>query len=538
MRLEQIELPVNNKLLVDYWSGNETLHSFFEYKLNDEAFQTRFHYLKSKHYYNKELAGIVRQYMDPLGISTNVEENLRALEKGAVAVVGGQQAGILTGPLYSVHKAISVILLAKEQSEKFGETVVPIFWIAGEDHDLDEINHTFTIADGVVRKKGYSERSKLKTMASETKISKEAAEQFIQSVFRDYGETVYTQDLYRQCIEQLEQSETFTDFFARLMNELFKNEGLLMIDAAFAPFRQLESGYFVRMIEQNEQIASTVVKQEHSLDEAGYGVPIDAQEDNANLFYVKDGERFLLTRKERNYQDANGFIALSEAELLEIAKYHPEQLSNNVVTRPLMQEMTIPVLAFVGGPGELAYWATLKDAFRVLDLQMPILVPRLNITLVERKIDQLLSDYRLTVPEVMEGRALTLKEKYIESVQDEQAKQSIAELKQLISERYEQLGQHLKTHNLELHSILDKNLEYHERQLDYLTQKIEQQVLLKHDKTIRQFDAMQCELYPNENYQERIFNPYQYLNSYGPKLIEDLCALPLALKNAHYVIRL
>lgn len=89
--------------------------------------------------------------MEPFGISEMVEENLNALEGGAVAVVGGQQAGILTGPLYSVHKAISVILLAKEQTIKLGEKIVPIFWIAGEDHDLDEINHTYTVVNSTIK---------------------------------------------------------------------------------------------------------------------------------------------------------------------------------------------------------------------------------------------------------------------------------------------------------------------------------------------------------------------------------------------------
>lgn len=127
MRLEQIELPVNNQLLDDYWSGSEKLKPFYEYEYNDESFITRFNYLKSKYYETKELSKIIRSYMEPLGISNKIEENLSALENGSVAIVGGQQAGILTGPLYSIHKAISVILLAKEQSEKLNERVVPIF---------------------------------------------------------------------------------------------------------------------------------------------------------------------------------------------------------------------------------------------------------------------------------------------------------------------------------------------------------------------------------------------------------------------------
>ena len=538
MRLEHIEIPVNNKLLADYWSGSEILHSFFEYEYNDEAFKTRFNYLKSKHYYYKELSSVIRQFMEPFGVSEKVEENLNALANGSVAVVGGQQAGILTGPLYSVHKAISVILLAKEQSRKLGEKIIPIFWIAGEDHDIEEINHTFTVVNGTIKKRAYSDRSKLKTMASTTEIQKEELERLISTIFKEYGETEYTHELYKSCINQLEKSITFTDFFARLMNELFKTEGLLMVDAAYTPFRKLESDFFVKIIELNAQISKAVVEKEQAMENTAYGSPILAKIENANLFYVQDGERFLLERKERNYQDSTGFITLTSEQLLEIAKNSPEQLSNNVVTRPLMQEMMIPVLAFVGGPGELAYWATLKDAFNVLDLQMPILAPRMNITLVERKIDQLLSTYGLSVLDIINGKAKSLKAQYVDSVQDTEAKQQLEALKCLVKEQYKTLEAHLKTQQLEMESIVDKNMKYHEMQFDYLSKKIEHQVLIKHDKTIRQFDLMQLEVCPNDSLQERVYNPYQYMNHYGPTLIQDLCALPLEIANKHYVIHL
>lgn len=538
MKLEQVELPVSNQLLFDYWSGGEKLQPFYQYEFNDHSFITRLDYLKSRYTNNEELSNIIRSYMKPLGISEKAEENLKHLEEGAVAVVGGQQAGILTGPLYSVHKAITVILLSKEQSEKLGEKVVPIFWIAGEDHDLEEINHTFTISNGNLKKQVYEKRSPKKTMASATKIQKDELINLVETIFNDYGETEYTQDLFKFVLQQIEQSDTFSDLFARIMNHLFKNEGLLLIDAAFPPFRKFETSFFVKMIEQNEEISKAVVEKEKLLDKEGYGTPISATTENANLFYVQDGERFLLERTTDGYQSSNGLIRFTEEQLLEIAKTSPENLSNNVVTRPLMQEMAIPVLAFVGGPGELAYWATLKDAFELLDLQMPILAPRLNITLLTRKVDQLLSNYNLTIAHVMDGSVQSLKEKFIDSVQDVEAKKHIAEMKELLNEHYDQLAVHLTEQQVKLLPILNKNKKYHEMQLEYLNKKIEQEVLAKHNKTIGQFNLLSAEIYPNENLQERVYNPFQYLNVYGTDLINDLCKLPMTISNTHYVVKL
>ena len=538
MKLEQIEIPVTNQLLADYWSDSKKLNPFYEYEYNDEAYRTRFNYLKSKHFNYKELSHIIRQFMEPIGISDEIEGNLNALANGSVAIVGGQQAGLLTGPLYSVHKAITVILLAKEQSEKLEERIVPIFWIAGEDHDLDEINHTYTIVEGKLKKRVYQEKSKKKTMASETELQKDQLRKLIDSIFYDFGETEYTNDLYKRCVDQLENSRTFTDFFARLFNDLFKNEGLLMIDAAFTPFRQYEAHFFTKIIHHNEMISKAVVEKENSFEGAGYGTPINASINNANLFYVHEGERYLLERKDDFYIDGTGLFKFTKEELLEVAQQNPEKLSNNVVTRPLMQEMALPVLAFVGGPGELAYWGTLKDAFKVLDLQMPILAPRLTITFIESKVERLLSKYQLSLQDVLVGEVSKLKERYLQSIQDDESKARIDEISETLKQQYAQLETYLNGQNLELNTTIEKNLMYHNRQFDYLSKKIEQQIHQKHGFALGQFDLLNVALYPNESLQERIFNPYQYINRYGQRLIHELCSLPLSISSRHNVIHL
>ncbi|WP_285397936.1 bacillithiol biosynthesis cysteine-adding enzyme BshC [Lysinibacillus sp. fls2-241-R2A-57] len=538
MKLESIRVPIKNRLLADYWSPNTAIHEFFEYEYNDKSFEKRVQYLDQHAHDQKELTAIIRQFMEPLGISKKANEHLQQLEQGAVAVVGGQQAGILTGPLYSVHKAISVITLAKEQSAKLQRPVVPVFWIAGEDHDLEEINHTYTLQGATIKKRAYGERSRRKTMASVTSINKESMTQVLNTIMKDIGETEFTEMLIKQLVDTLNKSETFTDFFAQLMNQLFKDEGLLMIDAADFKFRQYESKNFTRIIHKNEEIARVVTEKEVELERAGYGNPILASNEAANLFFVEDGERHLLERKNQLFVNVAANIKLSREELLEIANKHPEQLSNNVVTRPLMQEMTLPVLAFVGGPGELAYWATLKDAFSVLDLQMPIFAPRLHITIVTRHVEQLLRELHLNVADVWDGKALQLQEQFVAEVQDAEAKRQIQTMQQELFEKYAALQTYLEEQHLLLDKILTKNKENHLKQFEYLQQKIEQTVLNKHETTIRKFMTLQNELYPNEGLQERTYNPYQYFNEFGPMLIAEMLKQDYNVGNHHYLLYL
>lgn len=538
MKLEQIQSPVKNKLLADYWSENATIHSFFEYKYNEQAFQERAAYLQKGAYRTEELAKIIRNYMKPYGISEKSDAYLTELQQGAFVVVGGQQSGLLTGPLYSVHKAISVILLAKEQRQKLNTAVVPMFWIAGEDHDIEEINHTHTIVDAEVKKRSYSERSKLKTMASTTSLNQEALVQFVKTVFKDYGETEYTEQLLTDVLAHAEKSTTFTDFFTRLLNDLFKNHGLLLLDATDDSFRQYEKPYFEAIIKNNEEIAERVVAQEVKLGQAGYAMPISATEKNANLFFVKEGERFLLERKDGHFKNVLAHVNFTEQELLELAKNTPEALSNNVVTRPLMQEMTIPVLAFVGGPGELAYWATLKPAFESLQLQMPIFAPRLTITMLTRQVQAILQQHELTVTEALDNVIEQKLARFVEQIQDEKSKQMIEQMNAQLMQQYEQLAAYLQQENYHLEALIEKNKEYHDRQFQFLQSKIYKQDIEKHEVEIRQYKTIQSELYPNGGYQERIYSPYQYMNSYGPTLIDDLLDSGLNIYKQNHIVSL
>lgn len=537
MKLEQISLPVSNALLADYWSEQASIHSFFSYKFNEQSFEERAHYLKQKTYDREQLSEVIRSYMKRYGMSPQVELHLKQLQEGALAVVGGQQAGVLTGPLYSVYKAITVILLAKEQQQKLNTPVVPLFWIAGEDHDLEEINHTYTITANTVKKRGYSERSNRKTMASTTMLNKVSMKQFVQNVFKDFGETEHTDSLLQNVLQHVEANETFSQFFTALMNDLFAEFGLLMIDAAYEPFRQYESDFFEILIQHNEEISEVVVQQEQALSGAGYGTPIGAELTNANLFFVKEGERFLLERKGDFYTNVLGHIKLTKEELLQIAKEAPEQLSNNVVTRPLMQEMTIPVLAFVGGPGELAYWATLKRAFETIDLQMPIFAPRLNISIVSRQVQSLLNARGLTAQDAIANRIEQVKTEFIDSIQDEQAIQQVHLMNEMLQQQYDVLNTHLQQAGLKIDKTIKRNKLYHERQFNYLQSTIQQQVLLKHDTIISQFNLIAAELAPNGSFQERTFNPYQYLNRVGESLIRDLIKLPFSISPTHYIVK-
>lgn len=539
MILKKMALPVQNKVLHAYQNNEAFIHKYFDYPNEDSGYLERLNELASRKFKREELSEIIHAFMKPFGISAATEKHLKELqEEDAVTIVGGQQAGVLTGPLYSVHKAITVLLHAKEQREKLNVPVIPVFWVAGEDHDLNEINHVYAEVNGQVTKEQIQDKFVLKLMASDATFDREAMTTFVRGIFEKFGETSFTEGLLENVLEAIQQENTFTGFFVRLMNGLFAEEGLLFLDAAFEPLRQFESEYFCQLIEASDQIASMVVEKERVLQSDGFGLPIDAQEDATHLFYVHETGRMLLTKQNGKFVNESVGLAFTEDELLQIAKEQPALLSNNVVTRPLMQELVFPVLAFVGGAGELAYWAILKETFHHMKLKMPIFVPRMSITFVSRQTEKILQEQDLTVEDVMAGKATEKKSAFVAQAQNDRFIEQVEAIKEKVSAEYEKLTEWFEADDVMMNKLLEQNLSFHKKQFKYLKHKYEDAIYVKHDVTLRKFDQVESELYPESQLQERVYHPYVYLNEYGPSLIQDLLKLSFDNDGAHYLVYL
>jgi bacillithiol biosynthesis cysteine-adding enzyme BshC len=538
MKYEQIEQPHISSFLTDFNLRKPEMTDFFHYFPSEDSYKKRAEYLANHSVNRHELVRVIRSYMQSLPKSEKVEKHLQELEGNALVVIGGQQAGLLTGPLYSIHKAISVVLLAKQQRAELDQPVVPVFWIAGEDHDLDEINSTYSPANGRLLKHTYNDRPNRKLMASETTLDLEKVQAFIQNVFKHTVETVHTKKLYKKVNMLAAESVTYSDFFAKLMHDFFAHEGLLLIDAAYGPLRKFESPYFVQMIEHSNDISRLVVKQEELFSSSGYGKPIGAAVDNAHLFLVEDGERFLLKIQGESFINEQGNFNFTKSELIDIATNTPERLSNNVVTRPLMQEMVFPVLAFIGGPGELAYWGTFKTVFEHMNMKLPVIVPRLSMTLVDRKSYQYLNEIQLSVKDVFSGILNEKKLAFIESIQDTHSQKIIDDIQSTLNEQYERLAKHLKESNNPLEQILTKNLLNHEKQFTYLSHKIEDRMLTRHETALRKFRHIEGYIFPENSLQERVYSPIPFTNEVGETIIKELLSVPFEFNGKHTIIYL
>lgn len=537
MKLEEHYLAPSSKLMNDYINGEATIRHYFSYKPSEDEFARRFESLRHHDADRKKLSGIIRSFMARRDLTEAVQTNLKAFENGAPVVVTGQQAGLLSGPLYTVHKAISVIVLARQASEQLHTKVVPVFWIAGEDHDLAEISHLYREVNGRIDKLNFPHRKYGKHSASTAELNKEEIGIHLEEYFRSLPETVHTKQLHELAFGFLKNAQTFTEFFAEFLNFFFKEEGLLYIDAAYPELRKYESPYFVKMINRSKEMADAVLTTEQSLVRDGYAAAIEAEAEAANLFITIKGERILLHREEQQFIGNNGAVKLTKEELLEVAQTTPELLSNNVVTRPLMQEMVFPVLAFVGGPGEIAYWAALKKVFELMGMEMPVVMPRLGMTLVNRHVQVLLQKYQLSLVDVVERKKVEeLRNELYETVREKEAESLIEQLQQALVEEYDVIKRKFTSISGGLTPLVEKNLEIHLKQLAFLKKKLEDEVVLQNTVQFDHFDLLENELCPNGSLQERVFSPIPYMNEYGVDLVQRLLRLSYRYDKNHKII--
>jgi bacillithiol synthase len=544
MEMLNLSLPATNRFASSYLQQNPEVMSFFDYGFGNKAQdQERLVELKNRSFPREDIVNHIENFMEKYPSSPNVRLSLDKLkDPNSVVVIGGQQAGILTGPLYSIHKVISIIKLAEEKEKQLNIPVVPIFWIAGEDHDYHEVNHVYTISGKSLTKKVYPEKMLSKIMVSDIKLNEEICTKWAHEVLESLGEAEHTQEMKQFIDVAVRKSQNFVDFFAFIIMELFKDKGLLLIDSGNSNLRKIEKEFFIKQIDKHLEIADALYAQQSELKASGFSRTIEVEKNSANLFYYEEkfNERLLLEYQDENrkFVSKNKAISFSETELLQIANDFPERLSNNVVTRPLMQELLFPTIAFIAGPGEIAYWAELKKVFEVFQIKMPSIVPRLNITILERAIGSDIDDLGLTVEDVLHFGTSKAVASFFSSVKDAELEEQFFQIKEQVNRQYQIIEQKLVHLDRGLLPLLQKNESILIEQIDFLKSKIESSIQLKHENTFQKFNRIENSLRPNGGPQERTWNIFYYLNKYGLSFIQEIMQLPMEFDGMHKVIKI
>ncbi|WP_028782678.1 bacillithiol biosynthesis cysteine-adding enzyme BshC [Thalassobacillus devorans] len=539
MRIDPIDIKTNNALVHDYRNSMERVQDKFHYHpFQSSVFAKRKEDLKEQSCQRGELVHVLQEINEEWDAPRSTVENIdRLKDPESTVIIGGQQAGLITGPLYSVHKLISIIDLARKAEKECGTPVIPVFWIAGEDHDFDEINHLFLPKENRMKKYQVGQVPVQKASVSDLPLEHEAVETWLADLFTQLEETGYSKDLHHEIKQELYQSESYVDFFARMIYKLFRQEGVVLVDSHHPKFRKLESAHFKTMIHNQTQITQGVYAAWQQNMQQGYPVSLDCDLSDAHLFLHQDGDRILLiTGEDGRYYGKQQEVVLTKEELLEIADQEPERLSNNVVTRPLMQELMFPTLAFIGGPGEISYWSVLKPAFEAIGLKMPPVVPRLSFTFIDRKAAKYMETFQLKVKDVIERGVAHEKTAWLTSQSYPPLEVITDQVKMEIERIHQPLREKAADIRSDVAQLAEKNLAYLFQDIEFLEKRMSKAIEEKHANELRKFDYLDLALHPGGGLQERMWGVLPWINQFGWNIFEEILHHEMRFETPHYGI--
>jgi bacillithiol biosynthesis cysteine-adding enzyme BshC len=540
MRLEEYTWSKSQALAEDYVQKHQKTRAIFPYHPSDEASWTkRANWLdqpKRLSANRSELSEILLAYNSFIGNSQQAMDNIKKLKDPlTLAVVGGQQTGLFTGPLLVIYKAITLIQTAKHAEKLLNRPVVPVFWLAGEDHDFDEVNHTYTLTQQLeVAKVKIDHPTGLRCSVS--KLTIDQWQDALQQLDNSLMQTEFKAGLMDKLTEISTHSHTLVDYFARIFVWLFRENGLILMDSDDLPIRQLESPMFCQLLEQHEQLNEAYLQGKARVEELGYKAQSELAPQNVNLFVFSDeGERILLQWDGQNYHDKKKERSFTHEEILNWAQAYPERLSNNVMTRPLMQEFLFPVLATVLGPGEIAYWGLTGLAFEALAMELPIIVPRLEFTLIEGTVAKQMDKFALSLDTVIH-QFEEWKQEWLNAQDQLGLPARFTEAKNQFNQLYGPIIETLGGINPGMRKLGETNLHKIIEQMEFLEARAVEANQSQYDVAIRHLERIRLSLYPLGKPQERVYNVIGYLNKYGDSFLQQMLELPYSTDGTHRII--
>ncbi len=543
MRMEMFRWPVPSTLSADYIHVSDNTAERFEFRYDrDQDWQSRAAWLDSTSHLKADrlaLADVLQVYNRKVGnTAPEVADHIDRLRGGAFAVVGGQQAGLFGGPLLVIYKAATIIRTAKEASAKLRRDVVPVFWIAGEDHDFDEVNHTYVTAgeaDGTPKKISISrEAAFMQAAVSDTPITPEQWHDCLDELSLLLPDTEFKPRLMDKAAQLAAHADTLSDSFASLLGWLFGSYGLVVMDAADAGIRRLEQPMFAAMLESSHAVQQAAVKGKLAVQSLGYEPQVVFDDAMAHLFTVDAQGRRPLLAHDGVFQVKGESASYKLDDMLDRLGNNPSAFSNNVMTRPVMQEYLFPVVATVLGSGEISYWGMLKEMFAVFGMRMPIAVPRTEVTVIDTATSKLMNKYGLSIDRAM-LQLEEAKQAWLTAQKPPQLTDRFADTKKHIARLYDPLFDSLSGIHTGMRQLGQANLRKLLEQVDYLERRTDAEIAARHAQSLEQWDYMAAQIHPFGKRQERVLNVWGYLNSFGSTFIKEVVEQPMQ-PGAHYVL--
>ena len=536
------EIPGNTKLFLDYLYDFEKLKGFYKYNFRDkEQFIAKFKQLsESPKEFRNELSTIINNQYKSFDPSSKTLKNISLLKnKETVAVVTGQQLGILGGPLYTFYKIITAIKLCSHLSERYDNYhFVPVFWLEGDDHDFEEVRSINVLNDNnELIKISYNdeatEEEQNRGSIGHLKL-KESIGQFL----KDYENQLRNTEFKNPIMENLKsfytEEKTFKEPFKELLFWLFDQYGLVIFDPQDVKVKELLKPVFKKEINDFRNHTEKLVNISASLEEL-YHAQVKIRP--INLFYNYDEGRYVIEPIENEFRLKGKRKKFNLEELINLIEIEPEKFSPNVLLRPICQDFLFPTGFYISGPSEVAYFAQILPLYEFYDIDPAIIYPRSSVTILEKTLKSVLEKYGLSVKDIFTDPN-KLKNQIINNVSDKNLEEIFKETKNQIDLAFDNLKEKL----FELDKTMgDVTSKYRLKVLGYvdeLKEKAAEAQKKRYEITLRQIDKASANLFPDMNLQERELSFFHYANKYGVDVLKKIFEELAINKFEHQVIEL
>lgn len=501
-----------SKLICDYLSETTDLKRFYNRFPSLDNFKSQIEE-KQKTFSSEQRHILSKRIMYQYGynkLSQATLSNIDLLrEPSTFTITTGHQLNLFTGPLYFLYKIFSTINLAEELSEKYPQHhFVPIYWMATEDHDFEEINF-FNF-------KGKKIQWDRESGGAVGEMSLEGLKSIKEVLKKELGESENAHKLLSHFKKAYLKHDNLADATHYLANCLFSDYGLVIIDGNDKELKKAFIPYAEKELTENLSFNNITETTEY-LTSLGY--PQQVQPREINLFYLKENLRERIIEKDDRFYINETDISFSKEEILKELKDFPERFSPNALLRPLYEEIILPNLCYIGGGGELAYWFQLKDYFKAVDVVFPILLLRNSVLLIPDNLIPKINKHKLSVQDLfLSQHDLITKRTYkVSSIDIDFSKQRA----------------HLKKQFKNLYKIAEKTdasflgaVGAQEKKqingLDNLEKRLLKAQKRKFSKELDQVKDLQNELFPNNSLQEREANFAEFYLEYGEELLNRL----------------
>ncbi len=518
------EIPRTSKLYNDYLYDFDRVSRFYQQEGRDiDSLVARARTVTAQSFSRDQVADVLEDQNRRSGAGDETMANIARLRQSdSVVVITGQQAGLFTGPLYTILKALTAIKLAAQLREK-GVNAVPMFWIAAEDHDFEEVNHTLLVnREGRLQTFTYADPAGEDGRPVGNIVLTDEITPVIDEFLAALPDSEFIPRLAGDLRAAYAPGTGFADAFGMMMMSLLKKTGVVLINPLDDRLKAIAGEIYAGALDHGSEFSAHLVNQSSALETAGYHAQVHTSPDAVPLFILHDGRRTAMVRRDdgRYYLKGNE-RSFPADELIDTVRRCPSCFSPNVTLRPIVQDFLLPTLAYIGGPSEIAYFAQLGPNFTLLGCVEPLVLQRASLTIIEKRHAKTMNKYGIEIADLFEGQD-ELMRKVVERSLDQNTSLVFDETEKLFDEQLEKLRASLVEVDPTLGDALKGSRDKIFYQLQHLRTRFVHNRTRRDEATAQQIERLVTIIYPHKNLQEREINAVYFLARYGYELIDRL----------------